>query len=274
MRALTRWVAQVLFCGSLTGCVSAAPSASDRVDTPATTSVDALAAMYQRYVSARTYVDHGVLVDAFRPDDGSESHQSRTTFETAFDRTSGAFRFEYTTTHDQFFDPERRVVWRRGQGRSRSWASREAAIRESDLDEELATLAGVSGTTSRTVPSMLLGWAAGMERDLGYRPDGEGDASGVECVKMTAQNESRTLTLWIGKADRALHRVASRHHHDGTVDEASAARIVAITPKEYREAMLARLRKPRPFVSESTIDYSPVFDAPIDPSRFDFAPPP
>jgi hypothetical protein len=38
--------------------------------------------------------------------------------------------------------------------------------------------------------------------------------------------------------------------------------------------VLALMRKPRPFVSDTTIDYLPSFDRTIEPSRFEFIPPP
>ncbi|MDB5213504.1 MAG: sigE 10 [Myxococcaceae bacterium] len=267
--------AHVLLGCALVGCGSYGGPADRAEAAPSATSAsNALAEMYQRYASARTYEDHGVLIDVIRPGDGAEPSTSRTVFDTAYDRSSGSFRFEYTKTHDRFFDPDRHVIWRRGFGPAHTWWTTEPRIIDDELDAGLAAMAGVSGTTSRTVPSMLLGWAAGMKRDLGYVPDGDGIADGVPCLRMSTRDESEILTLWIGKVDHALRRVTSRRNHAGVHTAEDIARLTDRLPEERRQDVSERMRKPHPFVAEATIDYSPVFDRPIDPARFTFTPPP
>ncbi len=230
--------------------------------------------MYQRYLTARTYEDQGTLVDVFRPDDGSEPSTTRMTFSTLFDRATGSFRFEYMERHDRFFRPQRHVIWRAGSGRaSMWWTIRAQDVESADLDAGLAAMAGVSRGTSRTVPSMLLGWAEGAKRNLGYVADGEGVAGGIPCSKLTAHRNDAVVTLWIGKDDRSLRRVTSRKHLDGTIDEKEIARMAEGLPEKKRGEFLQDIRKPRPFVAEATIDYSPVFDRPVDPSRLEFTPP-
>jgi hypothetical protein len=121
---------------------------------------------------------------------------------------------------------------------------------------------------------MLLGWAAGMKRDLGYVADGEEIADDVRCFKVSATDETGITSLWIGKDDHALRRVATRHHHTGVHTDEHVARLAASLPADRRQEPIQRLRKPHPFESEATIDYVPVFDEPIQAARFTFTPPP
>ncbi|HSO34726.1 MAG TPA: hypothetical protein VLT33_19460 [Labilithrix sp.] len=276
MNRLTTGAACVLLGSVLVGCAySTAPV--DRAEAPApaaTSAQNILGEMYQRYITARSYEDQGTLVSIIRPDDASEPSTTRTAFNTAFDRATGSFRFEYTKTHDRFFSPGHHVIWRTGSGRARVWwTTSPHQVESDDLDAGLAAMAGVSGTTSRTVPSMLLGWAAGMKRDLGYVADGDDVAGGTPCVKMSARRDAGVVTLWISKDDHSLRKVTSRNHNDGASDQRDLARLAATLPEERRAELIEHMRKPRPFVSEATIEYSPAFDRPIDPSRFEFTPP-
>jgi hypothetical protein len=278
-RLTTTLAACVLLGSALVGCAySTAPV--DRAEAPApaaTSAQNILGEMYQRYITARSYEDQGTLVSVIRRDDGSEPSTTRTAFNTAFDRATGSFRFEYTKTHDQFFDPDHHVIWRAGSGRARVWWTTRPEVESDDLDAGLAAMAGVSDGTSRTVPSMLLGWAAGMKRDLGYVPDGDDLAGGTPCVKMSARRDGGVVTLWIAKDDHSLRKVTSRDHIDGTHNahhDEHIARAAARLPEERRAEFIEDMRKPRPFASEDTVEYSPTFDRPIDPSRFEFTPSP
>lgn len=266
-----------LLASGLAGCAWSAASterSEGSLATPVTGAPNTLAEMYQRYATARTYEDHGIVVGVIRPDDGTEPDNSRTVFETAFDRATGSFRFEYTETHERFFPPDRHVIWRSGRGLAHVWWTIREPVEDTELDRGLAAMAGVSGGTSRTVPSMLLGWAAGMKRDLGYAADGEGVAGGTACLKMSTRHGNGTFTMWIGKDDHALHRLTEHHHIDGAHSEEEIAALIARSPEDHRKEVADMLRTPHPFMSEQTIDYAPVFDRPIDPARFAFTPPP
>jgi len=269
------FAACVVLQSTLVGCAySTAPA--DQTPAPAATTQQILRKMYERYLTARSYEDRGTLVDVFRSDDGSDPHTNRTTFTIAFDRATGAFRFEYTTAHERFFSPTRHVIWRSGSGPARVWWSiHPGRVESNDLDAGLTAMAGVSGATSLTVPSMLLGWAAGMKRDLGYVADGDGIVGGAPCAKVSAHRAGNLITLWIAKADHSLRRVSMRMHHDDVRDEEEISRLVAKLdlPEDLRAAEIESMRKPHSFVTESTTDYSPTFDQPIAPSRFEFTPP-
>jgi hypothetical protein len=277
VRHQTTVAASVLLGCVLVGCAySAAPIDRAEAPTPAAKGAqNMLGAMYQRYISARSYEDHGTVVSIIRPDDDSEPSTGRWAFNTAFVRATGSFRFEYTTTRDKFLSPDQQVIWRAGSGQARVWWTISPhQVESADLETGLAAMAGVSGSTSHTVPSMLLGWAAGMKRDLGYVADGEGLAGSVACVKMSARRGRDVTTLWIDKDDHSLRKVTKRNHHDGVYSEEDIARLVSSVPEEHRAEVLALMRKPRPFVSDTTIDYLPSFDRTIEPSRFEFIPPP
>jgi hypothetical protein len=261
--------ATVSACAYSTGPTERTDPSVGAAATAATT--DALDQMYARYVGASSYEDHGTVVEVYRPDDGSAEHTRRIEFETAFDRATGSFRFEYAGEKEY---SDRHVIWRNGSGRAHRWWAIAPQVQDDDLDDGLAAMAGVSRTTSRTVPSMLLGSAAGTKRDLGYAADGEDVAAGVPCVKLSAHRDENVSTLWISKADHSLRRVTSRSHLGGSAPtDAELARLVKGVPEDRRAEVIEVMRKPHPFVVESTTDYAPVFDRPVDAKRFDFSPP-
>ncbi len=266
----------VLMLGATaTGCAYSI-GAGERCDPPAgaapsAATTDALAQMYARYAGARSYEDRGTVVEVYHPDDGSAEHTRRIDFETAFDRATGSFRFEYAG--EKTFS-DRHVIWRSGSGRAHRWWAIQPQVQEDDLDDGLAGMVGVSRTTSRTVPSMLFGAAGETPRDRGYAADGEDVAAGVPCVKLSAHRDENVSTLWISKADHSLRRVTSRSHLGGSpMPEEQIARALAQMPEAVRAELAEHMRKPHPFVVESTTDYAPVFDRPVDAKRFEFSPP-
>ena len=67
-----------------------------------------------RYAACATYEDRGESVTTFVPRDGSPERRLTITFETAFDRARGGFRFEYCARG--LSADKRGIVWRQGPG--------------------------------------------------------------------------------------------------------------------------------------------------------------
>jgi hypothetical protein len=268
----------LLLAASLIACPSrtTAPSPTDAPSADSSTrdASEILHRMAERYASARLYEDSGIAIDVDLPDDGgSEGSRSRIEFETDYDRVGGGFRFAYRKTYERFFAPDWRVISREGKGPVRLMEKRGPdATKTYDLQAAAGAIAGVSSGTSEYVPQMLLGapcdYARGDE-GLSYRTDGEEVVNGVPCVRLSAGRGERTVILWIAKVDHSL-RKRFDHNRLGEQPMAEDAieSAVAYVPQEQREEEAARLRSPRPFVAEQTVEWTPVFDRPIDPARF------
>ncbi len=79
-----------------------------------------LTAMCERYASARSYEDRGVLMSTWINDDGSPDDHSSLTFKTAFDRASGDFSFRYSES-DRFSSQLEDAIWGNTSGPVHTW---------------------------------------------------------------------------------------------------------------------------------------------------------
>jgi hypothetical protein len=227
--------------------------------------------MVERYASCRSYEDKGALVLARRLDDGSDVPGSRIGFETAFDRATGGFRFDFTLDGGSSGGNWRGVIWRGTVTPARKWWTLGRGIEDTELPGAICAFSGPSLGTAYHVPSMLLGGMASLFHDLKFHVDGDEVVGGVVCVKLLAWDTDRLVTLWISNDDHALRRVFVRRHDDGGPSEVEHT---GLTEAQRKILEAGRREPPRPYTSEITIEYAPIFDRFVSPARFEFNPPP
>jgi hypothetical protein len=229
--------------------------------------------MLDRYGRAATYSDRGTSMRVMKHGDGREN-RSRIDFETAFERTSRAFFFDYRHTHEQFFPERRAVIWRAADGPARIWWTLRPATEEVPIEMALAAQTGVSGGIAWNVPSLLLHlgnrWSS-----RNFRLDGEENIDVVRCNRLVERERDRESIVWIEADGHALRRMFTRTHFPAeTRSEAEVeAEMPPGLPEEQRPALIEALRHRPAFDAEDMISYAPVFDQPIAASRFAFTPP-
>lgn len=204
-----------------------------------------LARMAAAYAGCSTYQDDGVLWDEFG---GPEGHSSTTAFNTSFVR-GGGFRFEYRRDRPKpltryFEEGDRTVIWGTVR-RARRWAS-SGGSDETTLNMQLGGEAGVSGGTSKTVPSMLLpDVLEGRRLNELVEPkvDSIESIEGRNCYRVAAGHPGFRETMWIDAETYLLRRMQE------TMELSNGTKCV------------------------STTAYSPRVNVEIDPSVLAFEPP-
>ncbi len=239
-----------------------------------TSAAEAMSEMRRRYERASSYEDTGELSMTITREGDSDPSEARVTFSTAFQRSTGSFRFEYTKTYPRFFEPEHAVIWRRGSGTAHVWWTAEPRVVDEPLDQALAAQAGVSNRTSAVVTYMLLGIDT-CAKTCVYSAAGGETVRGVPCLKIAASSANRQTTMWIGREDHALYRFAQRTHTNARLTDAEIARVVEGLPEAQRAHVAEVMRSTTgDLTGDETIELSPRFDQPIAEDRFDFTPPP
>jgi hypothetical protein len=217
-----------------------------------------LAAMAEGYANCRTYQDTGTV--SRRLEDGSTVQVTLMTFETAFDRANGEFRFDFTFTHPPLpngavLPPDHGVIWLRSGKAAHAWWTVQPRVEERDVSSAIESFAGVTGGAVRRVPPMLLGLAARPYRDLVFLPDGEEVIHGEPCARLSAHLADTDVALWISARDHTLRRIVDRRR---SVQDSVG---------------LGAAGSETPFTSEFTIEYSPALNTALGAGRFDFSPP-
>lgn len=271
-----RWSVLIALVASspLGGCAGSTVPACSETPVVASDAAPVLRAMVERYATCRSYEDKGTLVLARRSDDGSDRSGSRIAFETAFDRASGGFLFEFTETYERFFRPMQGAIWRRNGGPAQRWWTVKPAIEEKALDDAINSFRGVSLGTAQHVPGMLVGQTGSPFRNLGFRLDGEETIGRVVCVKLSARDSDHAVSLWIGKEDHTLRKLFVRDHFEGRPATDASGELPGLSEEQRRVLAEASREPPHPFTTELTIEYAPVFDRVVEPARFEFTPPP
>lgn len=221
----------------------------------------------ERYRSCRSYEDKGTVTVVFSKN-GSPGNTMRGVFDTGFDRKSGAFNFVYKFDHE--FDHTSGRLWRQPFTTRPSWLLLNAEPREeTELADGIERMVGVSNGTSRIVPSMLLGlqeplWGSSLHLR------GTDMLAGGPAFRLEADG-SEFVSVWISAGDYSLRKVVTRETLQASPEDIQKA--VALLPPGFSAQRRAALIKSisAPFVCETTIDYAPDFDRPIDPLRFESA---
>lgn len=262
----------LLTCGPLLACAGTSGPISPDIAPRASEAAPLLKAFADRYSRCRSYEDKGIVTSTRRPDDGSVPVTSRIAFRTAFDRERNSFRFEYDRLTDVHSSHQRAVVWRRGAGLLRTWASWRPEIGEIDIRDGIEALAGVSDGTAHYVPPMLLGWASSAHSGLFFELEGDEHVGDAVCTKLSARHGTRSVTLWIAKTDHSLRRLVERDHLAGVMPEGENLNklLPADTTDENRRLAAELVRRPRPFSFEDIVEYVPVFDGIVPAERFEF----
>ncbi len=203
--------------------------------------------MLSRYASCATYEDRGESVTTFTPTDGSRVRRLKITFETAFERAGGGFRFEYQASG--LSTEKRGIVWRETVGPARSWWSQSPATAQGELSALLLSVhAGTSGGTSQMIPALLLGrplpWTLG--------------PAAPRYEELEIPIVGRAMTLFCRADDHAVLRWTSQHRRmrmGALLDHDDRE------PNPEAEALLASS-----ITQEVTLE--PAFDRDLPPSRF------
>jgi hypothetical protein len=253
----------------------AAASTSDQTAFGAATGDGLLRAMAFRYASCHSYADNGELSSVLRSDDGRVSTESLT-FETVFDRVAG-FRFEFMTIGGT---ADNGAIWRASVGPAHVWWTLKPVVEdEPNVLDAIDWVSGVSSGTARYVPGMLFGVAESVG-GRGFQVEGDEEIGGTWTRKLSRHDSGGVVvTLWIGQTDHLLRRLFRRRHgtgHGHAVTEAQS-KLAANLGDEERKQLVAETAgetaKLYPYTEETTINYSPVFDGPIEPTRLEFHPP-
>lgn len=223
------------------------------------------------YAGCRTYTDRGCVRTVFLHPDGAANFVSTKSFRTAFVRPE-RFRFEFVSHDPHQTQTDRYIIAAEGP-RVRTWWDVTPGVEEPEsLRHALGAAAGVSGGSSRTVPSLLTSgrsgggiWAAGWY-DLARLDDA--DLDGVPCHRIERRRvpdpeEDRRL-------DEAVVRVTGQ----------PAPKVVEKPDVFWIEAGSLLLRRIdgrsdfTTFRTEEVTTYEPAVDGPVRDDQLAFDPPP
>jgi len=231
--------------------------------------------MNKRYLSCRSYEDTGIVSIETHTEGRARPRSYYDTFNTLFDRASGYFRFEYTAASGLQPPLHRGAIWRQRPGPAQIWRWLDSRIQNEDLPSAIEDFSAISKETSRDVPAMLLGLPNGITPGRSeFRIEGTETIGGFLCTKLSARLDDDVIVVWIGTEDHVLRRVFTRDHLQANAEDMRF--VVGLLPPGVSDADRREFaaQRSRSFVYDKTIEYSPVFDRPIDPSRFEFMPPP
>jgi hypothetical protein len=166
------------------------------------TAAELIARMLAEYASVPWYADRGTAIGYLG--------LYRTAFKTSFVRAR-RLRFEYGD------EQVPKVIWSDGLHTYEHWPAARRVSRPvlidygADIRMALGAVTGVSGGTSRTVPSMLLpvSLGGGPLGNLGEpRLDGDEDIAGHRCARVDGREPGgEHATLWIDRASYLLRRM-------------------------------------------------------------------
>jgi len=247
-------------------------SAAAAQPAPELTADQLLARLRERYSRASSYQDSGTMssvVDAA----GMGASRTSTTFHTAFERQSGRFYFDYNEARGRILPPERVVIWQAQAGTAQIWRTAEPEqVEEDELSGALSAMQGVSNGLTAIAPRLLLPPALSVEPgpfQAAYRLEGVERIGETPTFRIAWQGQQRSIRMWIRQSDFALLRmvdhqvIAATEPEQASADDSLAAQIQRFQSDQQNT-----------LVSDTTIDFQPVFGAALDASTFQFSPPP
>jgi hypothetical protein len=149
------------------------------------------------------------------------------------------------------------------------WSIDADRIERGDLTSVLDASFGVSNELTGLVTAWLVVHKSSCI-ELQYRFVGDEDVRGTPSFKISSDGQ-REVTLWFRKSDYALLRFASREVIQPRAEDELPETVRKTLPPEQLEQVLAASKQT--LVSERTVDFEPVFDAPVDPALFNFSVP-
>jgi len=245
----------------------AAPAAA-----PSLTADQLLVRVRERYSRASSYRDSGTMssvVDTL----GVGASRTSTTFRTAFERRSGRFYFDYNEKRGRILPPERVVIWQAQPGVAQIWRTAEPdqIEEEAELGGALSAMQGISNGLTAIAPRLLLPPLAAQPGpfQVAYQLEGTERIGETPTYRICSQSKQRSFRMWIRQSDFALlrfvdHQVLAASAPDG--DEAAGDTLAAQIQRFGRE-------REDLLVSDTTIDFQPVFGAALDAREFEFSPP-
>jgi hypothetical protein len=231
-----------------------------------------LARVRERYAQASSYQDSGTMssvVDAA----GMGASRTSTTFRTAFERQSGRFYFDYNEARGRILPPERVVIWQAQPGTAQIWRTAEPEqVEEDELSGALSAMQGVSNGLTAIAPRLLLPPPLSVEPgpfQMAYQLEGVERIGETPAFRIAWEGQQRSIRMWIRQSDFALIRL---------VDHQVIAAAEPEQQESAQESLAAQIQRfqaerQNTLVSDTTIDFQPVFGAPLDASEFQFSPP-
>jgi outer membrane lipoprotein-sorting protein len=258
---------------SVCACASQPRSAAAARTAPELTADQLLARVRERYSRASSYQDSGTMssvVDAA----GMGASRTSTTFRTAFERQSGRFYFDYNEARGRILPPERVVIWQAQPGSAQIWRTAEPGqVEEEELSGALSAMQGVSNGLTAIAPRLLLPPPLSVEPgpfQVAYHLEGVERIGETPAFRLVWEGQQRSIRMWIRQSDFALIRFIDHQVIAATEPDQQEH------SKESLAAQIQRFQTERQntLVSDTTIDFRPVFGAALDASEFQFSPPP
>ena len=165
------------------------------------------------YADCRTYRDTGVVTTVFVQPAGNRTIKKP--FTTAFDRPAGRFRFEFTDTmpDDKVV---RFIIWREGRDVRTWWDIRPGVETPPSLGRALGGAVGVSGCSSKNVPSLLLPGEIGAALTFlpGAKRVADAKLGPVDCFRVEGRFGNAPRTLWIDQQTYLVRRIDTETNFD------------------------------------------------------------
>lgn len=232
------------------------------------------------YANCSSYRDEGVVTTVFihgpRP---FERRTRRQPFRTRFVRPN-LWRFEYWNEEVGPRSEWRHyVIWTDDRGHHSWWTLRPENIEDLSIDRLFAGATGISSGAARTVPSLLQPSDKPSLAD-GFVLEGEEDLVDHKCFRLIRHvGEHRGATMWVDCESLLIRRLFSRTDFDTAQRDATTESMRRFNAHRLASGQLP-LEEDRPtfsrerdFTTETTTDYHPLINTPIDPAEFHFTPP-
>ncbi|SHO50104.1 hypothetical protein [Desulfopila aestuarii] len=184
------------------------------------TANEILSRMKKVYANAQTYQDKGLVKIVIRFPE--RVHTVKKPFATAFNRPS-RFRFEFKNI-EPFVKTSTFIAYQNGQDIRAHWDLDEGVSQIKTIGDALATAAGISGGSARTVPTLLLQEESRFRNAiLLYSPRRTADEviDGIDCYQIEDPNDYRDLTLWIDKKEFLLRKIYQYQDLQNSKNEAT-----------------------------------------------------
>jgi outer membrane lipoprotein-sorting protein len=200
-----------------------------------------IAKMARTYAGARSYSDEGEVITVYTGEPAGKRTHKRP-FSTKFVRPK-LYRYEFWERRGEGEDERNRyVIWSdAAPERSKAWWTLRPAIDEKSLAMAIGAAVGVSGSSSNTVPGLLMpdvvtGSQLRAMRDL--KLVGEETVEEALCDKVEGKNvRGEPMTVWVDKATCLVRKILSKSQFPTFATEETTIyrpRVnVEISPREF-----------------------------------------
>jgi hypothetical protein len=198
------------------------------------------------YSSCESYEDEGKATTTYILN--SETHITAKPFSTAFVRKESKLRYEYTTRMPGNGQLSRYLIWLNGDQVKTWWTVKPQVAIGANLEEAISAAAGVSGSSSAIVPSLLMPARISHNTFDNYKDFQIGKPQVIDGVSVipiigTLPIGPVKMTYWVGERDHLI-------------------RVVEWTVKASQQ-----------FTEQNVLTYSPTLNHPVPLSKLVFDPP-